>query len=167
MPAHTEHRGFFKLYDRLTNKLVSPVAMLPITATDKKLRTIPVKISALWDTGATMSCIKPELINQFKMSLLPDNYSITASGIGGSVRTDATVISIYLTENLIIEGCPVYITDFPGDTDLIIGMDIIGMGDFAVCNVDGKTSFSFAVPPFSDRVNFAVKADASNRDSSL
>ena len=30
--------------------------------------------------------------------------------------------------------------------DILIGMDVIGKGDFAVCNVWGNTTFSFRVP---------------------
>ena len=30
--------------------------------------------------------------------------------------------------------------------DVLIGMDIISMGDFAVSNFDGKTQFSFRIP---------------------
>jgi hypothetical protein len=45
-------------------------------------------------------------------------------------------------------------------------MDIIGMGDFAVCNTSNETSFSFAVPPFPDRINFADKANAFNKAQS-
>jgi hypothetical protein len=36
-------------------------------------------------------------------------------------------------------------------------MDIIGMGDFAVCSAEKKTSFTFAVPPFTDRIDFTKK----------
>jgi hypothetical protein len=86
----------------------------------------------------------------------------TISGIGGSVRADFTIASIFLTYNLGIVYSPVYVLDFPGSVDMIIGMDIISMGDFAVCNADGKTSFSFAIPSFPERINFADKAEAFN-----
>ena len=33
-----------------------------------------------------------------------------------------------------------------GDADVLIGMDIISQGDFAVTNVGGLTKFSFRVP---------------------
>ena len=56
-----------------------------------------------------------------------------------------------------------YVTEFPSNADMLIGMDIIRMGDFAVCNADGKTSFSFAVPPFPDRIDLAEKTEADNK----
>jgi hypothetical protein len=93
--------------------------------------------------------------------------SITISGIGGAVKANFTIMSIFLTYNLGIERCPVYVLDFPGNADIIIGMDIIKMGDFAACNSDGKTSFSFVMPPFPDRVNFVDKADALNKQNRI
>jgi len=33
-----------------------------------------------------------------------------------------------------------------GDAEALIGMDIIGKGDFAVTNKDGKTTFTFRIP---------------------
>ena len=63
----------------------------------------------------------------------------------------------------IFEYCTIYVLDFPGDAEVLIGMDIIRMGDFAVCNADKKTSFSFVIPPFPDRINLAEKAETVNK----
>jgi hypothetical protein len=89
----------------------------------------------------------------------------TFAGIGGKVRANFTLVSLFIADNFELEGCPVYVLDFPGNTGILIGMDIIRIGDFAVCNADGKTSFSFAMPPFPDRINLADKADAFNKQS--
>ena len=40
-------------------------------------------------------------------------------------------------------------TDLTG-IDVLIGMDIINRGDFAVSNRNGKTMFSFRIPSMSD-----------------
>jgi hypothetical protein len=56
----------------------------------------------------------------------------------------------------------VYVVDFRVNFDLVIGMDIINMGDFSVCNTDAKTSFSFIIPPLSNRINYAYAADTLN-----
>ena len=37
-----------------------------------------------------------------------------------------------------------------GDADMLIGMDIINQGDFAVTNSNGKTKFSFRIPSQAD-----------------
>jgi hypothetical protein len=36
------------------------------------------------------------------------------------------------------------------DTELLVGMDIINRGDFAVSNRNGATSFSFRIPSVED-----------------
>ena len=36
--------------------------------------------------------------------------------------------------------------DVLGGADMLIGMDIITMGDFAITNFNGKTTFSFVTP---------------------
>jgi len=43
------------------------------------------------------------------------------------------------------------------DFDVLIGMDIIGNGNFAVTNKDSKTVFSFRMPSV-ERIDFAKQA---------
>ena len=52
-----------------------------------------------------------------------------------------------------------------GSADMLIGMNVIGLGDFAICNADDKTTFSFAVPPFPDKIDLAEKAKSVNEQS--
>jgi predicted aspartyl protease len=165
MSRHIEHRAFITVYEGLTNEINTSVQLEPLVTSDKSLLGTQIEIEALWDTGATMTCIKPSLWDRLKLRQSTLVESITMSGIGGDVEADGTLVSIWLSPNFAIEFCPVYVVDFPGNEELLIGMDIISMGDFAVCNADGKTSFSFAVPPFSDRINLADKADAVNKEN--
>jgi hypothetical protein len=163
MSNPVEHRAFIIEYEGLTYEISTPVQLEPIYTTDKNLLGTQTEIEALWDTGATMTCIKPSLRDRLKLRQSELVEPITMSGIGGDVEADGTLVSIWLTPNFVIELCPVYIADFPGDEELLIGMDIITMGDFAVCNANGKTLCSFAVPPFPDRINLADKADRINQ----
>ena len=39
------------------------------------------------------------------------------------------------------------------DVDLLVGMDIIQLGDFSISNGAGKTLFTFAMPPFEDKID--------------
>jgi hypothetical protein len=160
-----EHRAFTIVYEGLTNEISTPVQVEPICTTDKCLLGTQIEINAFWDTGAVITCIKPSLRDKLKLHKSELVESITMSGIGGDVEADGTLVSIWLTPNFVVELCPVYIADFPGDEELLIGMDIITMGDFIVCNTDGKTSCSFAVPPFPDRIDLTDKADAANKQS--
>jgi predicted aspartyl protease len=163
MSKPVEYRAFTIVYEEIAIEISTPIRLEPIYTTDKNLIGTQLEIEALWDTGATMTCVKPSLRDKLKLRQSELVESITMSGIGGDVEADGTLVSIWLTPDFAIELCPVYVTDFPGDEELLIGMDIISMGDFAVCNADGKTSVSFAIPPFPDRINLADKADAMNR----
>jgi hypothetical protein len=40
---------------------------------------------------------------------------------------------------------------------MIIGMDIITLGDFALSNGNEQSLFSFAVPPFQEKIDFSKK----------
>jgi len=157
-----KYRAFFVTYLGITDELNTAVSVIPIYTTDVTLRGIPVEIEALWDTGATDSCIKPALWERLKLYPI-ESGSRQVTGIGGNVTADLTLVNLLLTPGLEIADCPIYITDFPGDAEILIGMDIIRLGDFAVCNTDNKTSFSFVMPPFPDRINFTDKAEIANR----
>ena len=164
MPTNfIEHRGFIKLYNGPINKLSTTVNILPTASADKVLKNIPVQIEALWDTGATLTFIKPKIRDQLKLRMFRTGSSISIAGVGGLVKADFTVLSLFLATNFAIEYCPAYVVDFPVNFDMVIGMDIINMGDFAVCNTENKTSFSFVVPPLPDRIDFTDKADALNK----
>jgi hypothetical protein len=41
------------------------------------------------------------------------------------------------------------------ENEIIIGMDVITQMDIAVTNGGGQTQFSFAIPPFENRIDFS------------
>jgi len=157
-----KYGAFFATYLGITDELTTPIKVRPIYTTDPAFCNTSFEIEALWDTGATSTCIKPALWEHLKLCPFEPGRSKLA-GIGGSVEAELTFIDIFLTSELEIKNCPVYAVSFPGDADILIGMDIIGMGDFAVCNTGNVTSFSFVVPPFPDRINFVDKTTAANK----
>ena len=104
--------------------------------------TLPIK--ALWDTGATGTCISPNVVAQLGMIPTGKGTSHTASGVA--------TVNTYLA-NIILPN-HVRVTDVSmidanigtNGFDVLIGMDIIGMGDFCVSNLRGKTVLSFRIP---------------------
>jgi len=163
MPTNQiEYRGFIKSYDKLVNKLAAKVSIIPISSADKTLQNMPVDLKVIWDTGASLTFIKPKVRDQLKLRIFGSETSIFVAGIGGKVKADLTTMSIALTDSFILECLPVYIVDFPINYDMVIGMNIISMGDFSVNNTDSKTSFSFIMPPLPDRLNYADIADELN-----
>ena len=101
------------------------------------------KYRAVWDTGATHSAITSQVVRDF---------ALRATGM--AVVYDATTTQNVHTYSVnILLPNHVEFSDWEvaeagglvGDEDILIGMDIIGTGDFAVSNKE-RTVFTFRYP---------------------
>jgi Predicted metal-binding protein related to the C-terminal domain of SecA len=101
---------------------------------------------ALWDTGATGSCISHKVV--VKLGLLPVSIK-TARTPQGSFDAPCYYINLILPNGVKIEKLQV-MECVPQDWDLLIGMDIISRGDFAVSNHEDRTVFSFRMPSLDE-----------------
>ena len=99
--------------------------------------------SAIWDTGATNSVITQAVV---------DACGLIATGmaevhhVDGSSQVETYLVNIGLPNNVGYPGVRVTKGDLPDGDDVLIGMDIITTGDFAVTNVNGTTVLSFRFP---------------------
>lgn len=98
---------------------------------------------AIWDTGATNTAISKKVVEE--CGLIPTGQAISNTA-NGTCKVNTYLIDLYLPNNVILGG--VTATEFTsvGGSDLLIGMDIIGIGDFAISNFENKTMFSFRYP---------------------
>ena len=80
---------------------------------------------------------------------------------GVASKVPVYVADIALPNSIRIIGLPVTLVDLGADIDILVGMDIISMGDFAITSPDGKTKFSFKYPASAD-IDFAREIDAAN-----
>lgn len=97
---------------------------------------------ALWDTGATCTTISKNIVNT--LGLDPVGFC-DVSHAGGDGIARLYILNIILPNGLISR--PMRVIDgVLGDFDILIGMDVITQGDFAVTHSNGKTTFSFHVP---------------------
>ncbi|MCK4676717.1 MAG: SEC-C domain-containing protein [Bacteroidales bacterium] len=63
------------------------------------------------------------------------------------MSTDTYFVSFILPNKVRVNGVRVAeVPQLTGNVDMLIGMDIITLGDFSVTNVGGKTVFSFRTP---------------------
>lgn len=53
-----------------------------------------------------------------------------------------------------------------GDVDMLIGMDVISKGDFAVTNVGGITTFSFRIPS-QETIDYVQQDNQANAKAQL
>ncbi len=101
-------------------------------------------VNALWDTGATNTCVSDRLAKE--QSLIASNVVKIATG-NGIIEVSSYTIHLRFPNGLEFKGLEMpefkYTHD---DCDLILGMDIITQGDFAITNQHGRTRFSFRIP---------------------
>lgn len=103
-----------------------------------------ISVLALWDTGATRTCISNDVVSQ--LSLVPTGKKNIRTPSGSS-QVNTYLIDITLPNNLNIANVEVCDSEIGGQgTGMLIGMDIITTGDFSVSNFKNNTVFSFRVP---------------------
>ena len=102
-----------------------------------------VPFNAIWDTGATGSVITQEVV---------DACGLVATGItrvdhvDGSSQSETYLVNIGLPNRVAFVGVRATKGKLTGGANILIGMNIINQGDFAVTNYTGLTKFSFRIP---------------------
>ena len=99
---------------------------------------------ALWDTGASITCISNQVATD--LSLVSSGKQ-TIHTPGGQKIVNTYLVDIGLPNSVVISDVPVCDSAI-GDQglDILIGMDLISRGDFAVTQQNNKTMFSFCFP---------------------
>ena len=124
---------------RLPTKCFVSAAWLP---EDDSSAPPLLEFDALWDTGATASVITAEVAEKLA---LPPEGTTEVFHVQGSTHVPIYFVNLGLPNRVEIAGIRVTQGVLKG-CDVLIGMDIINMGDFAVTNRDGETIFSFQMP---------------------
>lgn len=136
---------FTAAYPALSSTLKSPVELESSINPSERL-----KFTALWDTGATNSLIRPEVTQA--LHLLSISMTTISTPTSKNEPSHIYLVNIYLPNHVSILKVNV-VEGIPGGCDMLIGMDIIGLGDFAVTNYKGHTTFSFRMPSM-DEIDF-------------
>jgi len=124
-----------------------------------KLFNVPrnsFKTQALWDTGATNTVISEKVATQ--LGLVPTGKT-TCNAVNQQYQADTYIVDIGLPNKLMINGVQVTAGKNLGNFDLLIGMDIITLGDMAITNSNGITWFSFRYPPDPLRIDYVERAN--------
>jgi hypothetical protein len=107
------------------------------------------RFRGVWDTGATRTVITQKVVDDCDLRPIGMQNVYTTAGLA---RSELYLISIFLPNNVGFSAVKVAKGNL-GTTDLLIGMDIISSGDFALTHKGGKTTFSFRYPSLA-RVDF-------------
>ena len=137
-------RAFNVAYNGRTRVLTSEVRIyLPFDHSSPPDRKDTKQYIAIWDTGATNTVVTEKVIRE--CGLKPVAVTRVNTAIGEKT-TNVYLASVWLPNRVRIPQLRVTEGTIAGNAEVLIGMDIIGTGDFAVTNKDGKTNMSFRIP---------------------
>ena len=100
-----------------------------------------INIAAIWDTGASGSAIT-QFVAQ-NLGLIPIGRTIVHTA-NGEAEQNTYLVDIGLPNAVKVNGLIVNeVPALSGQAEILIGMDIITLGDFSITNLKGKTCMSF------------------------
>lgn len=155
--ASVKSRAFTVAHDGLARILKTEVHIAPPLIGIPE----PVKLDdcgarkyiAIWDTGATGSVITQKVANECGLKPIGMTRTHTANGLKVS---SVYLVSIFLPNGVVAPNISVTEGILSDHEDVLIGMDIISQGDFAITNLNEKTLFSFQMPSLTT-IDFAEK----------
>lgn len=138
-------RGFNRTFDKVVNEIITDCGVsMPFNPEKGENPQLVEQTKALWDTGATNSVITRTLAQKLGLKAIGEVESHHA---GGSTRVPVYLINIYLPNGGVIGYAQVSeCIETVGRFGILIGMDVISLGDFAISHVGGRTTFSFRIP---------------------
>lgn len=129
---------FTEKYQNRVNKIINSVIAI------NKTTNFSMPAKALWDTGATGTCISKELAS--KLNLPPTGMQQIQTPSGTAI-VNQYKMHIVLNKEVMINNVTVIDSEIGNQNiDILIGMDIISLGDFGISNFENRTQFTFRVP---------------------
>ena len=100
------------------------------------------EFEATWDTGATNCVISERVVEACGLKAV----GMTTVGTPtGTSEAEVYLVNLQLPNDVGIAEVRVTKGQMP-NVDVLIGMDIITLGDFVISNFQGQTTFSFRIP---------------------
>lgn len=115
-------------------------------ALDSEAHPVFHELNAIWDTGAMRSTISTQIAQQ--LNLMPLGQTRVCHADGESI-CNYYLVNLLLPNKIEIKMLMVNDGKLT-DTDMLIGMDVISMCDFAITDSGAETKFSFQIPSSLD-----------------
>lgn len=130
----------------------------PVTVTDIKSGNI-VRTYGIWDTGATGSVVTKSTAKS--LGLIPVTKTIV-NGVHGPKAVNVYYVRITLNNdqislNSMVTECEELSAD--ETVGMLIGMNVICLGDFSITNFENKTTMTFRTPSLEE-VDFVDEINA-------
>ena len=148
--AASKHLTLSYYFSSKQSRIITPVNLYSIPFNS----SLYFSTDALWDTGASISAITPEIRDKLKATTI-DKKPI--AGVHSTQIVDLVYITLELPNSVIKKNIKVAVCNITSNVGMILGMDIISLGDFAISNGSDQTLFSFAFPPFQDKIDFSKR----------
>ncbi len=133
--------AFTVKYNALSNVINSQVGVCAPFSQNDPAPEINKHV-AIWDTGASCTVITQKVVDG--LNLKPIDI-VMASSASATEPTEVYLINLLLPNNIMIPGLRVLKMNV-ANSDVLVGMDIINLGDLSVTNHEGKTCMSFRLP---------------------
>jgi len=129
------------------NELATEIGVsLPFKSEDEERpQNILLNKKAIWDTGAQCTVISPSISKELK--LIPSG-KVEVHGVNSKILSNKYVVNLFLPNGIIIPYVEVAESDI--GCDVLVGMDIITLGDFTITNKNNITVFTFRVPSYKE-----------------
>lgn len=142
------------------SRIVTDVGITPAfdprQVQNQKLPHEIIHKQALWDTGATRSVLTQDTAKELKLT--PVGLANVVH-FGGIKQSNTYLVNFFFPENVLIYGVLVSESEnISNDFGVIIGMDIITKGDFAVTNVNELTWMSYRIPSIQT-IDYVLEAN--------
>jgi len=146
--ATTQYSGlsFTTTFPVISDRLVNQTGIASSFAPDgtiSKPNEPTKKYDALWDTGATCSCVSQRVVDELFLPVISKRRIKGATGV--AAVKNVHVVNLFLPNNICIAGIQAVCADIIS-FDILIGMDIIKIGDLIISNYKGQTLFTFRCP---------------------
>lgn len=147
-------KRFVSTYNGISRVLVNEVYISKAFSPTKQVYKLGdadcKKYNAIWDTGATGTVITNKVARE--CGLIPISVTRVISP-GGTKISYVYLVNIWLPNRLMVPNLRVVEGEISGGEEILVGMDIINRGDFAVSNKDGKTVFTYRFPSM-EKIDF-------------
>jgi len=152
-----EPRSFTLEHAGLASAIISDVRISSAGEVNPQIHDF----KAIWDTGATNSCITQKAAQE--IGLIATGM-IKMGTAGGSRECPTYYVDLFLPNLVRIPSITVNeVSDLTHDQndriEVLIGMDVIMHGDCAITNKGGKTVFTFRIPSITS-IDFVKESNS-------
>lgn len=120
-------------YDRIQNRIKSRVKLIG--------NGNEIEVNALWDTGATNTCISNKIASKLNLIVYGNLAMNTANG---ETIANVYIVDFSIESKILFKNNVVFSANLNNqDVDMLIGMDIIQLGNMRLINENNRTCFVF------------------------